>query len=148
MNRRRLLLRSVFATLALPSLPSFLLRSVHGDSALRSVNGADEDAKRLFAVGNLLGFQVKQLFPQAAGAKYGETTRLTPSFIASESALPRNAWKPSSSVATSSKRESPGLVSFNDSKICLFVLITFRFAETTRSIARSIETYAPATEVI
>jgi len=70
MNRRRLLLRSMAATLALPSLPSFLMRSVQGDSALRAVNGSDDDAKRFVAIGNLLGFQVKQLFPETTGSNY------------------------------------------------------------------------------
>ncbi len=78
MNRRRLLLRSMAATLALPSLPSFLMRSVQGDSALRAVNGSDDDAKRFVAIGNLLGFQVKQLFPETAGSNYEKTTLLEP----------------------------------------------------------------------
>ena len=78
MNRRRLLLRSVVATLALPSLPSSLMRSVQGDSALRAVNGSDDGAKRFVAVGNLLGFQVKQLFPETAGSNYEKTALLEP----------------------------------------------------------------------
>lgn len=78
MNRRRLLLRSMAATLALPSLPSFLMRSVQGDSALRAVNGSDDDAKRFVAIGNLLGFQVKQLFPETTGSNYEKTTLLEP----------------------------------------------------------------------
>ena len=78
MNRRRLLLRSMVATLALPSLPSFLMRSVQGDSALRAVNGSDDDAKRFVAIGNLLGFQVKQLFPETTGSNYEKTTLLEP----------------------------------------------------------------------
>lgn len=78
MNRRRLLLRSMAATLALPSLPSFLMRSVQADSALRSVKGSDDAAKRFVAIGNLLGFQVKQLFPETAGSNYEKTTLLEP----------------------------------------------------------------------
>ena len=78
MNRRRLLLRSMAATLALPSLPSFLMRSVQGDSALRAVKGSDDDAKRFVAIGNLLGFQVKQLFPETTGSNYEKTTLLEP----------------------------------------------------------------------
>ena len=78
MNRRRFLLRSLGATLALPGLPSLLARSVSGRKAVESVAGNPTGTRRFVAVGNLLGFQVKQLFPNTSGSDYEQTTLLEP----------------------------------------------------------------------
>ncbi len=78
MNRRRFLLCSLGTTLALPGLPSLSARTVGQGSAVQLAKGAGAGARRFVAVGNLLGFQVKQLFPTTAGAEYEQTTLLEP----------------------------------------------------------------------
>jgi Protein of unknown function (DUF1552) len=76
MNRRTFILRSLGATLALPKLPSLMAAAVEGNSAVQVVKGAGAGAPRFVAIGNLLGFQVKQLFPTTAGRDYEKTTLL------------------------------------------------------------------------
>jgi hypothetical protein len=78
MNRRRFILKSLGAALALPSLPSLLASSVGGNSAIQTAKGAGPGARRFVAVGNLLGYQVKQLFPETTGSAYEQTTLLKP----------------------------------------------------------------------
>jgi hypothetical protein len=78
MNRRSFILRSIGATLALPKLPSLMAAAVEGNPAVLSVQGAGAGARRFVAIGNLLGFQTKQLFPTTAGAEYEKTTLLEP----------------------------------------------------------------------
>jgi len=78
MNRRRFLLRSLGTTLALPGLPSLMAKSVGGSSAVQAAKGAGAGARRFVAVGNLLGFQVKSLFPTTPGKAYEKTTLLEP----------------------------------------------------------------------
>ena len=78
MNRRRFLLCSLGTTLALPGLPSLLAKSVDSRSAVQFAKGAGTGAKRFVAIGNLLGFQVKQLFPVTTGVEYEQTTLLEP----------------------------------------------------------------------
>lgn len=78
MNRRRFILKSLGATLALPSLPSLLANAVGGNSAVQAAKGAGAGARRFVAVGNLLGYQVKQFFPETTGAAYEQTTLLKP----------------------------------------------------------------------
>lgn len=78
MNRRSFLLRSLGATLALPKLPSLMAAAVEGNPALQAVKGAGMGARRFVAIGNLLGFQVKQLFPTTTGRDYEKTTLLEP----------------------------------------------------------------------
>lgn len=78
MNRRRFILRSLGATLALPSLPSLMASAVGGNSAVRTAKGAGTGARRFVAVGNLLGYQVKHLFPATTGAAYEPTPLLRP----------------------------------------------------------------------
>ncbi len=78
MNRRRFLLCSLGTTLALPGLPSLLAKSVDSRSAVQFAKGAGAGARRFVAIGNLLGFQVKQLFPATTGAEYEKTTLLEP----------------------------------------------------------------------
>jgi hypothetical protein len=78
MNRRRFILKSLGATLALPSLPSLLANAVGGNSAVQTAKGAGAGARRFVAVGNLLGYQVKQFFPESTGTAYEQTTLLKP----------------------------------------------------------------------
>ena len=78
MNRRRFILRSLGTTLALPGLPSLMASSVGGNSAVQLAKGAGTGARRFVAVGNLLGYQVKQLFPATPGRNYEKTTLLEP----------------------------------------------------------------------
>jgi hypothetical protein len=78
MNRRTFLLRTLGASLVLPKLPSLMAAAVEGNPALQSVKGAGMGARRFVAIGNLLGFQTKQLFPTAAGREYEKTTLLEP----------------------------------------------------------------------
>ncbi|MBP6783393.1 MAG: DUF1552 domain-containing protein [Verrucomicrobiales bacterium] len=78
MNRRRFLLKSLGTTLALPGLPSLMAQSVGGNSALKSAKGAGVGVPRFVAIGNLLGFQTKQLFPKTTGRNYEKTTLLGP----------------------------------------------------------------------
>ncbi len=78
MNRRHFILKSLTASLALPSLPSLLANVVGGNSAVQAAKGAGAGARRFVAVGNLLGYQVKQLFPATTGSAYEQTTLLKP----------------------------------------------------------------------
>jgi hypothetical protein len=78
MNRRSFILRSIGATLALPKLPSLMAAAVEGNAALKAVPGAGAGVPRFVAIGNLLGFQVKQLFPTKTGREYEKTTLLEP----------------------------------------------------------------------
>ena len=84
MNRRRFILKSLGATLALPSLPSLMAAAVAGksavggNSAVQAAKGAGAGSRRFVAVGNLLGFQVKHLFPETTGTAYEQTTLLKP----------------------------------------------------------------------
>jgi hypothetical protein len=78
MNRRRFILRSLGITMALPWLPSLSAAAVDNQSAVQTAKGAGVGARRFVAIGNLLGFQVKQFFPTTAGADYEKTTLLEP----------------------------------------------------------------------
>jgi hypothetical protein len=78
MNRRRFILKSLGATLALPALPSLMASAVGGNSAVQTARGAGTGARRFVAVGNLLGYQVKHFFPESTGAAYEQTTLLKP----------------------------------------------------------------------
>jgi hypothetical protein len=73
-NRRRFVLKSIGATLALPGLPSLLAKP----AAVETVLGAGAGAKRFVAVGNLLGYQQKAFFPETTGKAYESTTLLKP----------------------------------------------------------------------
>ena len=78
MNRRRFVLQSLGASLALPGLPSLMAKTVGGNSAVETAKGAGVGARRFVAVGNLLGYQTKQLFPTTTGRNYEKTTLLEP----------------------------------------------------------------------
>ncbi len=78
MNRRRFILQSLGTSLALPGLPSLMAGTVGGNSAVQTAKGAGTGARRFVAVGNLLGYQTKQLFPTTQGREYEKTTLLEP----------------------------------------------------------------------
>jgi hypothetical protein len=78
MNRRRFVLQSLGASLALPGLPSLMAKTVGGNSAVKAAKGAGAGARRFVAVGNLLGYQVDQFFPNSQGNAYEETPLLKP----------------------------------------------------------------------
>jgi hypothetical protein len=78
MNRRRFILKSLTATLALPSLPSLLASSVGENTGVLPDKGAGIGARRFVAIGNLLGYQVKHLFPETTGPAYEQTDLLKP----------------------------------------------------------------------
>ncbi|HWA10971.1 MAG TPA: DUF1552 domain-containing protein [Opitutaceae bacterium] len=79
MNRRHFILKSLTATLALPALPSLLASAAEGNPGLQlATKGAGVGARRFVAIGNLLGYQVKRLFPATTGAAYEQTTLLKP----------------------------------------------------------------------
>jgi hypothetical protein len=77
-NRRRFILKSLGATLALPSLPSLLAGAVGGNSAVQQAKGPGAGTRRFVAIGNLLGYQVKHLFPETTGAAFEPTLLLKP----------------------------------------------------------------------
>ncbi len=78
MNRRTFILRALGASLVLPKLPSLMAAAAEGNPALQAVKGAGIGARRFVAIGNLLGFQTKQLFPTTEGKEYEKTTLLEP----------------------------------------------------------------------
>ena len=78
MNRRRFILQSLGTSLALPGLPSLMAGTVGGNSAVQTAKGAGAGARRFVAIGNLLGYQTKQLFPTTKGREYEKTTLLEP----------------------------------------------------------------------
>lgn len=77
-NRRRFVIQSVAGALALPALPSLMAESVAKNAALKATSGAGAGARRFVAVGNLLGFQQKQFYPETVGKAFEETTLLKP----------------------------------------------------------------------
>ncbi len=78
MHRRRFILRSLGASLALPGLCSLSAKSLSGNPTVQVAKGAGIGARRFVAIGNLLGYQTKQLFPTTAGKDYEKTTLLEP----------------------------------------------------------------------
>jgi hypothetical protein len=78
MNRRRFILKSLGASLALPALPSLMASVVGGTSTVQTAKGAGAGARRFVAIGNLLGYQVKQFFPETTGSAFEQTTLLKP----------------------------------------------------------------------
>jgi hypothetical protein len=78
MNRRRVILKSLGASLALPALPSLMASVVGGTSTVQTAKGAGAGARRFVAIGNLLGYQVKQFFPETTGSAFEQTTLLKP----------------------------------------------------------------------
>ncbi len=78
LSRRRFVLRSVAGALAIPVLPSIADDSVGKRSVVAAAPGAGEAARRFVAIGNLLGFQRNQLFPETAGKEFEKTSLLEP----------------------------------------------------------------------
>ena len=77
MNRRHFLLSSLGTTLALPGMSSLLAKGASGGS-VQAAKGAGMGARRLVAIGNLLGYQTKSLFPTTTGRNYEKTALLEP----------------------------------------------------------------------
>ena len=75
LSRRRFVLKSVAGALAVPALPSLADDAIGKRSVADVAPGAGVSARRFVAIGNLLGFQRKQLFPEAVGKEF-ETTKL------------------------------------------------------------------------
>ncbi|MEM9657033.1 MAG: hypothetical protein AAF961_01610, partial [Planctomycetota bacterium] len=69
-NRRRFVLQSVAGSIGLPGLTSLSARSVRGASAVLATRGPGIGARRLVAVGNLLGFQRSRFFPETVGTRF------------------------------------------------------------------------------
>lgn len=78
LDRRRFVLRSLGASLALPGLPSLLAKETGKNAAVQATKGAGIGAKRFVAVGNLLGYQQKHFFPETPGKQYENTRLLKP----------------------------------------------------------------------
>ena len=74
-DRRQFVLRSLSGSLAIPVLPS-LLNATEGAQPFTLHCGVS--ARRFVAIGNLLGFQLKQFFPKTTGKKFEETPLLKP----------------------------------------------------------------------
>jgi hypothetical protein len=66
------------ATLALPGLCSLSAKALAGNPTVQTSKGAGIGARRFVAIGNLLGYQTKQLFPKTTGRDYEKTTLLEP----------------------------------------------------------------------
>ncbi|MFT7302657.1 MAG: hypothetical protein ACI8UZ_001494 [Akkermansiaceae bacterium] len=77
-DRRRFLLRTAGATLALPGLSSLMAKTAGSLASLQATQGAGVGAKRFVAIGNLLGFQQKSFFPNTIGQGFEATTLLKP----------------------------------------------------------------------
>jgi hypothetical protein len=77
-TRRRFILKSLGATLALPALPSLMASAVGGGAAVQTARGAGAGARRFVAIGNLLGYLPKHFFPETTGSAYEPTTLLKP----------------------------------------------------------------------
>lgn len=78
LSRRRFVLRSVAGALAIPVLPSIADDSVGKRSVVDAAPGAGVAARRFVAIGNLLGFQRNQLFPETPGKEFEKTSLLEP----------------------------------------------------------------------
>ena len=79
---RRFVLRSLTGslatTLALPGLASLRANDTGPRTAVQPQQGAGSGARRFVAIGNLLGFQTDQFFPEQTGKGFEETTLLRP----------------------------------------------------------------------
>ena len=76
LDRRRFVIRS----LAIPALPSLVSQSSWAGTTpgREKTRSAENSPRRFVAIGNLLGFQVKHLFPQTAGKGFESTPLLKP----------------------------------------------------------------------
>ncbi len=78
LSRRRFVLKSLAGTLAIPALPSLADDAIGKLSVVDVAPGAGMSARRFVAIGNLLGFQRKQLFPETVGRDFESTQLLEP----------------------------------------------------------------------
>lgn len=78
LSRRRFVLQSVAGAFTLPSLSSLASESPGTNATVLTTRGAGVGERRFVAVGNLLGFQQKQFFPETPGKDFEETTLLKP----------------------------------------------------------------------
>jgi hypothetical protein len=78
MHSRRFVLQSVVSSLALPGLTSLAAESTGRLSPVKMRRGAGMGVPRFVAIGNLLGFQQKQFFPETTGKEFETTTLLKP----------------------------------------------------------------------
>ena len=78
LSRRRFVLKSLAGSLALPGLSSLKAAEVGRRDPIATSRGAGSGVRRFVAVGNLLGFQQKQFFPETTGKAFEETTLLKP----------------------------------------------------------------------
>ncbi len=78
--RRRFLRNSLAGTLAIPALPSLtsLADRENRDASSGRQSSQDKPRRRFVAVGNLLGFQRSQLFPETVGKEFELTKLLEP----------------------------------------------------------------------
>jgi hypothetical protein len=77
-NRRRFVLQTVAGSFALPGLSSLVSEASVANGMVLATRGAGVGARRFGGVGNLLGFQPKQFFPETTGKDFEETTLLKP----------------------------------------------------------------------
>ncbi|MEM6689430.1 MAG: DUF1552 domain-containing protein, partial [Planctomycetota bacterium] len=77
-DRRRFVLRSMAGSLALPALQSLSGNDRRLTAAQEASKSTPTDTRRFVAVGNLLGFQIKDLFPEKPGKEFQTTTLLEP----------------------------------------------------------------------
>ena len=59
-------------------MPSLMAKSFEGSASVKAAKGAGIGARRFVAIGNLLGYQTKQLFPTTQGSEYEKTKLLEP----------------------------------------------------------------------
>ncbi len=78
LNRRQFFIRSAAGTIALPGLGSIANASFNDSESILKTEGDGVGARRFVAIGNLLGFQQNQFFPETTGKDFEETTLLTP----------------------------------------------------------------------
>lgn len=77
-SSRRLVLQSLAGSLALPSLPSLASDAVKATAAKNAKKATAVGTRRFVAVGNLLGFQTEELFPETTGHHFESTALLEP----------------------------------------------------------------------
>lgn len=77
-QRRRVVLKSLVGSFALPGLASLKAETASNRSPVQAARGAGTGARRFVAIGNLLGFQLKQFFPETEEKAFEETKLLKP----------------------------------------------------------------------
>ncbi len=77
-SRRRMMLRSLAGSMAIPALPSLSAGAAESRLPLSITPTAGSTTRRFVAIGNLLGFQTGHLFPETTGREFELTPLLTP----------------------------------------------------------------------